>query len=288
MDHDVNPIRVLLVEDDPATQELVRIHLSESRAITAELKAARSLAELKAVIQSFNPQVVLLDLSLPDGTKETTLAKARAISDSVAIIIFTGIDDEEFAMSCIKRGAQDYMVKADISPVVLSRTIHLAMARLEMQKETERNIQRMAEELQWVRHAIAPLSPIAARAVDVRPLSEAAPGDYEELASEYAELLEMAVDERAFQVDHEVRQKRARLATRLGALGADANDIVNIHLRFIEDRSPQFKPQAKLAYINEGRVMMLGILGDLVGYYRRHALVGHPRPDFEATRGTTP
>ena len=65
------------------------------------------------------PGLVLLDLSLPDSHGLETFAKVYAHSPKVPIIVLTGNDDQTVALSAVKAGAQDYLVKGKLDRELL-------------------------------------------------------------------------------------------------------------------------------------------------------------------------
>jgi DNA-binding response OmpR family regulator len=110
MSESATPIRVLLVEDNPGDARLIAEMLAEAAGSSFALRQARSLG---AALESFGEpdvQAVLLDLGLPDSDGIATLAAIRPASHDVPIIVLTGNDDEELALSAVRAGAQDYLV----------------------------------------------------------------------------------------------------------------------------------------------------------------------------------
>jgi CheY-like chemotaxis protein len=61
------PIRVLLVEDEPANRALVRAILARAEPDGYRLREAETLADARAAVKAEEPDVVLLDVRLPDG-----------------------------------------------------------------------------------------------------------------------------------------------------------------------------------------------------------------------------
>src|ERR1700733_11036812 len=84
--------------------------------------------------------VVLLDLSLPDGSGLQTFLSMLGWSAVVPIVILTGLDDEDISMRAVQLGAQDYIVKNELTERMLSRTIRYAVER----KQSEVNAKRIA------------------------------------------------------------------------------------------------------------------------------------------------
>ena len=103
-------LRALVVEDDPDSRDaLVRvIELEGFQAVSAS-----SLVEARALVESFEPELILVDLLLPDGSGlellETALDGSHA--DPPDVIIVTGHSSVETAVDALRRGAVDYLVK---------------------------------------------------------------------------------------------------------------------------------------------------------------------------------
>jgi PAS domain-containing protein len=99
------------------------------------------------------------------------------------------------------------------------------------------------------------------------PLRTARPASFQECVGRYAELLEEVVNERGFAIKNTEAPARA-LAAGLGGLGATARDVVEIHLAALRSRSIGAAPSRQQAYLEEGRVFLLQLMGYLVAYYR--------------------
>ncbi len=122
-------LRILLIEDNPGDARLVREILHEAN-IRSDLvwreRLSHGLEELKK--HTFN--LVLLDLALPDSFGIETFLSVRTASPNVPVIIMTNQDDEKLAMETVHCGAQDYLVKSDITTSgLLRRAIFYAIER---------------------------------------------------------------------------------------------------------------------------------------------------------------
>lgn len=120
-------IRVLLVEDNPADARLLSELLREVPDHAFEIHTARLLRE--ALEQRTDVDVVLLDLSLPDAQRSETVERMLKDRRQVPVIVLTGLSDEHMAKRAMTLGAQDYLVKAEITPALLARTILYAIER---------------------------------------------------------------------------------------------------------------------------------------------------------------
>lgn len=100
-------MRVLVVEDDRAIFEPLLAGLQRNGFDTKHLAAAVNVV---ATVQSWDPDVVLLDLGLPDGDGLDVLKQIRVVSD-VPVIIATARGDETDRIVGLELGSDDYVVK---------------------------------------------------------------------------------------------------------------------------------------------------------------------------------
>jgi len=119
-------VRVLLVEDDDGDALLTSELLDEAGAAVA-LQRARSLAEAELLVSDVG--CVLLDLGLPDSQGLYGLGRLLAREPAVAIVVLTGIADEHLGQQAVRAGAQDYLVKGEVTGDMLHRVIRYAIER---------------------------------------------------------------------------------------------------------------------------------------------------------------
>jgi two-component system, cell cycle response regulator len=122
-------LSVLVVEDNAVDAELVR-SLLQHRAIrrfSVEI-VARLDAALERLL-TVPPQVVLLDLTLPDAGGLQGLREIRAARPDLPVVILSGTSDEDTAVQAVSEGAQDYLVKGRIDPDLLARSLRYAVER---------------------------------------------------------------------------------------------------------------------------------------------------------------
>ena len=125
------PRAILLVEDNPGDAVYIQELLTEGlNSPPARVTHVLNLAEAIAVLRRQSPfEVVLLDLRLPDGSGVECVDAVRSKARDVPIVVLTGLDDDELAISCIAAGAQDYLSKQEVRSRTLSRAIDHAVAR---------------------------------------------------------------------------------------------------------------------------------------------------------------
>jgi len=124
---------VLLVEDDQDDVLLIRSVLRRSSASIALQPVSRLSDALEAVRQS-PPDVVLLDLNLPDSTGLATLEAIRRADGNLPVVILTGNGDQSLALRAVRAGAQDYLVKGPLDPELLTRTLLYAIERQQVHR----------------------------------------------------------------------------------------------------------------------------------------------------------
>ncbi len=122
-------VRILMVEDNPADAMFIREMLLEMDNVRSIVTHAGTLSEAVRQLETTSSDIVLLDLTLPDSEWPHTMLSVIKCAPDVAVVILTGLDDEERAIQSLKKGAQDYLVKGDINSRLLSRTVLHAIER---------------------------------------------------------------------------------------------------------------------------------------------------------------
>lgn len=138
------PIRLLLVEDNPGDAYLFQEAISEATNVTFNTTEVERLEDAIRLLEEGEFDVILLDLILPDGVGYETFLKTHAQAPDIPIIVLTGNNDDALALKCIKRGAQDYLVKGETTSQVLIRTIRHAIERHQLIMELEKTTALLA------------------------------------------------------------------------------------------------------------------------------------------------
>jgi DNA-binding response OmpR family regulator len=123
------PLRVLLIEDNPADARMIHEMLKGLRDGVLELETADRLSTGLVRLADGERDVVLLDLSLPDSQGFDTFLKLREKAGSVPVVLLTGLDDEALAVRAMHEGAQDYLIKGQVDGHLLSRALRYAIER---------------------------------------------------------------------------------------------------------------------------------------------------------------
>jgi diguanylate cyclase (GGDEF)-like protein len=123
------PITVLLIEDDPEDADLFLAMLSERNADWCKVEWVDRLQAGLERLAADRIDLVLLDLSLPDGQGLETFAKVHTQAAEVPIVVLSGLDDEKLAVQMVQEGAQDYLVKGQADGHLLVRALRYAVER---------------------------------------------------------------------------------------------------------------------------------------------------------------
>ena len=131
-------ITILVIEDDPGDLGLIRttVRLAGLRQVGGAdpVVWASTLGDGIAAATVNKPDVVLLDLSLPDSAGIATVDAMRAVLPDVPIIVLTGQDDDQLAEAALQAGAQDYLVKGQLfQQDALGRAIRHALVRQKLE-----------------------------------------------------------------------------------------------------------------------------------------------------------
>lgn len=146
-------LKVLLIEDNPDDAELVERALG-ARQSEFLLDWVERLHEGTQRLGREPYSVVLLDLNLPDRNGLDTFLDLHASAPEVPVVILSGLDDEAVAREGVRRGAQDFLLKDEVTPTALRHAIHYAVGRQDALREREtmrRQLEAARQEAQVAR-----------------------------------------------------------------------------------------------------------------------------------------
>ncbi len=135
-------LRVLLIEDSPVDALLFREAIDANGLVKFDLKNVARLSEARDQLRAHPFDLVVTDLALPDGQGLETYRQVRECAGGVPIIVLTGLDDEETGMRALREGAQDYLVKGQLTGRALARAARYAIDKKRHQEQL-RQAQRL-------------------------------------------------------------------------------------------------------------------------------------------------
>ncbi|MER5257019.1 MULTISPECIES: fused response regulator/phosphatase [unclassified Streptomyces] len=119
---------VLLIEDDAGDALLVEELVADS-ALKMRLQWVRSMSEARVALAFEVPDCVLLDLHLPDAQGLEAVSMVQSHAEQVAVVVLTGLAEEETGLAAVAAGAQDYLVKGRVEPELFGRAVRYAIQR---------------------------------------------------------------------------------------------------------------------------------------------------------------
>ena len=129
--------RILMIEDDPDYQELAKAWLpgstdAETDALLApffSLSQTDSLGKAMDILAQEKFDLILLDLNLPDSTGPETVTRLLGRVADAPIVVFSGTDDEDKIVLATRHGAEDFLVKGQVTKAQFLRSIRSALER---------------------------------------------------------------------------------------------------------------------------------------------------------------
>lgn len=159
---DAARLRVLVVDDDPSVNRLLRIRLA---ARGYQVDAAINGEEALALLEGVPPDLLLLDVSMPAVGGLEVLERIRARQLDTAVIMTTAYGSEQVAIDALRRGADDYLRKP-FEPsefqAVLERTVarlRLSRQNAELRRQLDEKHQQLEVELMRAAEVQAGLLP---------------------------------------------------------------------------------------------------------------------------------
>jgi len=126
-------MRVLVVEDDVAIRRGLE---SALRDLGATPKAVGTAGEAARVLEEFDPQVLIVDLNLPDGDGLEVFRAAREVKPDRDGIVLTGQASLDSAVEALRAGVSDYLLKP-LRPAQLEVVFQRLSARRSLESEVD-------------------------------------------------------------------------------------------------------------------------------------------------------
>ncbi len=110
--------KILVVEDETLFARAVAKHLKKAE---FECECAENLSDARALVKQFQPDLVLLDMRLPDGNGLDLIAEL--VYKHIKVIVMTAYGEVTDAVQAIKLGADDYLKKTkDVNDLLVVKT----------------------------------------------------------------------------------------------------------------------------------------------------------------------
>jgi serine phosphatase RsbU (regulator of sigma subunit) len=187
--------RIVLVEDDDGDALLVESLIDETFLGSCDIVRARTLAEAKALLANQPASLswcALVDLGLPDAHGLEALEVLRRVAPNDPLVVMTGRADDALGLQAVAVGAQDYLVKGQVEPSNLRRSIGYALERCRADEASRLLLEQglLQEENARLERGLLP-SPLLDRHADIRWSARYQPGsDRLRIGGDYYDLVE--------------------------------------------------------------------------------------------------
>ena len=268
-------VRILLVEDNPGDAVLLTELLAEVGKNSFDVIRESTLEAALQRLKNEEFAAVILDLALPDSSGMETVDRThnQVSATRVPIIVLTGVTDESEGITAVQHGAQDFLVKNDLQASKLIHSVQYAIERHRARQKQEddealEHHEREVESLESISSTSTTL--VTARAYGMDRLKEASPDSFAALVEQYKQLIELAIEQRAFKVDRKTTQDLRVMAQRLGFMRAHPRDVVDIHVAAMRKEAVGAKLRRHYVLAEESRMLLTELMGYLASYYRDH------------------
>jgi PAS domain S-box-containing protein len=138
----------------------------------------------------------------------------------------------------------------------------------ERKREEERRIESLRGEIASLQGQMTSTTGITADSYLQMPLSRDNPERFVRFSEDFAELLDLRLEELAYKQDNRVSERAKELAGRLGRVHAGPRDIIELYKKSLEGKKSSTGPKKTKVLLEEGRMLTLEVMGHLVSFYR--------------------
>ncbi|AKG23688.1 hybrid sensor histidine kinase/response regulator [Calothrix sp. 336/3] len=141
-------VKILLIEDNLAEARLLQEFLKQTKFSIFNLVHVQRLGDAFQQLHQYDFDVILLDLTLPDSEGLASLKPIFSLAPSIPVVVLTNNNDE-LALEAVRQGAQDYLVKRQVNPEILVRSLRYAIERkqtLESLRAVNHSLETRVEE----------------------------------------------------------------------------------------------------------------------------------------------
>lgn len=216
--------------------------------------------------------MTLVDLdAVPAAEAGAVIRRLRDAAPLVPLVALAADSDGAAALAALHAGAEDCVPYRPGGDPALRRVIRNAIERSRFQTRLDERREFDAREREF--GGLAALGgpstlPVTGRSFGVVRLIERGPQDFGDLVIRYTALLDLALEERTVRVESRLGEELSAFADRIGLLGGGPRDLIDIHKASITSRLHGQSLRRARAYVEEGRLLLLQVMGYLVTFYR--------------------
>ncbi len=269
---------ILLIEDDETHIEQLKSFLSFSPSsakspskdeFACTLSIVNNVEQAMVTLNEGGYDAIILDLTLPDTDEFEGLLEIRHKFVYIPIIIKIADQDESLIVRGFQLGANGYIKIKELDRNLLVYALKIAIERQQyIQQASEQQQQKEFADLELLASYIQPS--ITARMFGSSALKDTVPDVFAQLTVTYGEVLDRCLEERIFKVEYDISSDLRSLAAKLGFLKASPRDVVALHTKALKEKCDNVNLAKVQAYVEEGRLRLLELMGYLTSYYRKY------------------
>jgi DNA-binding NarL/FixJ family response regulator len=265
-------IRMLLIEDNPDDVFLLKDALQMLDDMETDLFETDRLAAGLILVKEARPDVILLDLNLPDSRGLDTFVSLLEAAPDIPIVVLTGMDVSDMAFKALQFGAHDFLFKTSLDTDVLLKSIRFAIERRPVNgNRVDPSISVKEREINSVeRISYSSHSSITAETFGVRSLKDSVPGFFDATVQRFQIAVERAVEDRILRTTTKQEPLLQNLADQLGAVKAGPRDVIDVYVQALQSLDPYTPIEKTEVYTEEGKLVLLELMGHLVAFYRNY------------------
>lgn len=272
---------VLLIDNDQSHSKLIQALLcatepgSLAEGFSFQVTAVETLKAGLEQLEKNHFNVILLDLILPDSQGLDTLDQTLKHSPHTPIIVQIGNQEESLVVQALQLGAYGFLPKQNLDSNLLVYGIRLAIERYLLTTKMEKAKQQQEQDLEfeWLEQFVETgKTSITSRLYGTVSLQDSCPEIFRDHVENYGRLMDLALEEQAYKVKHNISNQLRAQAEKLGLLKAGPRDVVDIHTTALKEKTRMVNLAKAQAYVTEGRLMVLEMMGHLTSYYRKYYL----------------
>ncbi len=132
---EIKLISVLLIEDNPGDQIIIKEHLNDLGRTNYELHACATMSDALESLCKAKFDIIILDPGLPDSKGLDSLQAIRKKNSSIPVLVLTINESDEMGINSIRQGAQDFLNKNELHPQNLNKSILYAISRNRLEQD---------------------------------------------------------------------------------------------------------------------------------------------------------
>jgi PAS domain S-box-containing protein len=172
----------------------------------------------------------------------------------------------------------DMLIMASITDISERRALEETKARL-----LEERVRELEHEIRTIDRLIGhPATSATAASFGLRSLRASLPDIFKDFVKDFGEIMELALERHVYKVEHNVEEKLRGMAEKLGVLKVGPRDVVDIYSTALKLKTGTTMNGRAQAYMAEGRLIILELMGYLVSFYRNYAGSSRKEPHHSA------